>query len=153
MKKLIALVVGIVLIFGNICFADVAFNPDEYTDEELGEIYSIISEKINGCVKVPAGMFVVGKDLPAGTYTVLSNDEVPDNEGDDFSHVAVFKNMEEYSENPDDFFGDDSLAVMACNTLWNGMSMELTDDMVIVVKMGMAGIRKANSGIFDSFWE
>ena len=115
MKKLIALVVGIVLIFGNICFADVAFNPDEYTDEELGEIYSIISEKINGCVKVPAGMFVVGKDLPAGTYTVLSNDEVPDNEGDDFSHVAVFKNMEEYSENPDDFFGDDSLAVMACN--------------------------------------
>ena len=153
MKKLISLMICFIMLFSCTCFADVNFNPDDYTDEELGEIYGIISEKLYSCVEVPAGIYVVGKDLPAGLYTILSNSDLDDSDSDNFSHVAVFNNMDEYNQSGGDFFGDESPAVMACNTLWNGMSMELTDDMVLVVKMGIAGLSKTKSSIFASFWE
>lgn len=151
MKKLISLMICFILLFSCTCFADVNFNPDDYTDEELGEIYGIISEKLYSCVEVPAGIYVVGKDLPAGLYTILSSSDLNDN--DKFSHVAIFNNMDEYNQSGGEFFSDDSPAVMACNTQLGGMSMELTDDMVLVVKMRVAGLRKTKSSIFASFWE
>ena len=134
------------------CFAEINFNVNDYTADELAEIYSIVSEKLFGCVKIPAGLYVVGKDFPAGTYTILDNSEVPGNESNEFAHVAIFPSMEEYNADPNNFFNDDSRAVMACNTFWNGMSCEMTDGMVLVVLMGKIGMTKVNSHMFDAFW-
>lgn len=152
-KKIFALAICIMVLCSSSCLADTTFNVDDYTTDELASIYSIVSMRVFKCVKVPAGQYIVGVDLPAGTYTVLENDDVEGNTSNDFSHVAVFNNMEEYNKDPNNFFNDDSLAVRACNTLWNGFSCELTDGMVLVVKMGTVGMTKKNKNIFDAFWD
>ena len=79
----------------------------------------------------------------------MSNSDVEGNSSNDFAHAAIFASMEEYKKNPDNLFNDDSLAVMACNTLWSGMSCELEDGMVLIVKFGIVGLSKANSSIFQ----
>lgn len=153
MKKIASFVVLLAILF-NCCagYASVNFNADDYTADELAQIYSIVSEKVCGCVKIPAGIYVVGKDFPAGTYTVLSNNDVKDNSSNDFAHAAIFASMDEYNKDPQNFFDDDSLAVMACNTLWSGMSCEMTDGMVLAIKFGTIGLSKVNSNVFSSFW-
>lgn len=151
MKKFIVVILAIFFVINATCLAEVDFNPDAYTADELAEIYSIVSEKVFDCVKVPAGLYVVGKDLPAGTYTVLANKEVPGNTSDDFAHAAVFASMEDYNKNSS-LFNDDSLHVMACNTLWSGMSGEWTDGMVLLVKFGKIGLSKVDNNIFNAFW-
>ena len=154
MKKAITVIISMVLVVSmSTALADLNFNIDDYTEDELAEIYSIVSKKVMGCIRVPAGLYVVGKDFPAGTYSILSNRDVPDSTSDDFSHVAIFNNMEEYNKDPHNFFNDDSLAVIACNTLWGGMSCDMTDGMVLIVNMGKAGLSKVNSNIFDAFWK
>lgn len=154
MKKTIAIIISLLLVaLISVAAGEVNFNVDDYTADELAEIYSIISEKVMGCIKVPVGLYVVGKDFPAGTYTILANNDVPENTFDDFSHVAIFPSMEEYNKDPDNFFDDGSLAIMACNTAWSSMSYEMTDGMVLVVRMGKISLSKVNSNIFDALWE
>lgn len=155
MKKVLSSIIALILLFScTTCFAELNFNADDYSADELAQIYSIVAEKVFGCVKVPAGLYVVGKDLPAGTYTVLSNNDVPENTSEDFAHAAVFASMEDYNkEGNNSFFNDDSLSVSACNTLWSGMSGEWTDGMVLVVKFGKVGLTRVNKNIFDAFWD
>ena len=153
MKRIIALVICGLLFCCSIGYASSGFNVNDYSDEELARIYSAVSAKVFDCVRVPAGLYVVGKDLPAGVYTVLLNSEVAHNSDSDFSHVAVFNSMEDYKQDPDDFFSENSKAVIACNTIWNGFSYELTDGMVLAVKMGKAGITKHSKNLFAAFWD
>ena len=153
MKKAIVVALCLLMFANSTCFAEVDFNVADYTMEELGEIYSIISKKINEYVLVPTGMYIVGKDLPAGKYTILSTyDTIGWPSLNNFSHVAIFKNIDDYYNSPSDFFDNNSLALIACNTYMDGMTYDLTDGMVLVVKMHEAGIKKLNSGIFNSFW-
>ncbi len=68
MKKFLALALALscLAFLTSTGFADVNFNVDDYTKEELIEIYGIIGKKLNECIVVPAGYYVVGKDLPVG---------------------------------------------------------------------------------------
>ena len=149
MKRLFALLICCLMLFSTTCFAEVDFNIDDYTDDELKEICQMITAKLNTPVIVPTGYYVVGEDLPAGRYTIVENDEMPDEE---YAHVAFFNSVDDYNST-NDWFGDDSPTINACNTLWSGMTGDLTDGMVIAVKVGHAGIRKVSGGLFDSFWD
>jgi hypothetical protein len=148
MKKLIVSILCCVMLFSITSYAEVDFNIDDYTDDELKEISQMITAKLNAPLIVPTGYYVVGQDLPAGRYTIVENDEMPDEE---YAHVAFFNSTDDYN-NTDDWFDDNSPVINACNTLWNGMTGDLTDGMVIAVKVGNAGIRKVSSGLFDTFW-
>lgn len=57
MKKILALALALscLTFLTSTGFADVNFNPDDYTKEELIEIYGIITKKLNECIIVPAG--------------------------------------------------------------------------------------------------
>ena len=155
MKKLVSLMLCLLLLCST-CYAEVDFNVDNYTTEELAEIYSIVSEKLHGCIVVPAGYYVVGTDLPAGKYTILDNDDMP-GEDPEYAHVAVFRNMDDYNiegvKHSTWWFNEEHINVNACNTLWGGMTVELSDGMVLVVAVGNAGIRKVQTGIFDTLWD
>lgn len=155
MKKICSLLLCLLLICSS-CYAEVDFNVNDYTNEELAEIYSIVSNKLHECVLVPAGFYVVGTDLPAGKYTILSNSSLPVDDPE-YAHVAVFRNMDDYNiegvKHSTWWFNDEHINISACNTLWGGMTIELTDGMVIVVAIGTAGIRKVETGIFDAFWK
>lgn len=152
MKKFVAVLTCLLLLCSN-CVADVTFNVDDYSAEELATIYNMISEKLYECVIVPQGFYVVGSDLPAGKYTILENSELLGEEPE-FSWVAIFNNIDDYKKETSHWsWGNEgSLCVDMCNTLWGGMTCELTDGMVIAVGFGTAGIRKVESEIFSSFW-
>lgn len=144
------------LLFCSTCCAEVDFDVNKYTDEELAEIYGIVSDKLYECVLVPEGFYIVGQDLPAGKYTILDNSDLPV-EDPEYAHVAIFRNMDDYNiegiKHSSWWFNDEHININACNTLWGGMTVELTDGMVIVVAIGTAGIRKVEAGIFDAFWK
>lgn len=152
MKKFFALLVVLFLLCSS-STAEVNFNPNDYTSEELAKIYSILSEKLFGCVIVPQGCYVVGTDLPAGKYAILKNSELPENNSE-FAHVAIFTSMDDYNKERSywSWSSDESISIDFCNTLWNGLSCELTDGMVIAIGFGTAGLRKIESSIFNSFW-
>ena len=142
MKRITAFIVCILLLTCSLGYASEESAVNLNSDYEPEELFKEVSRNIPEVVSVPAGLYIVGKDLPAGVYTVLKNSEVAGNSDEDFSHIAVFSSMEEYNKDPDNFFNDDSHALIACNTVWNGFSYELIDGMVLCVKMGKAGITK-----------
>ncbi len=156
MKKILALVLALCSIglLTSTSFADVNFNADDYTKEELMEIYGIIAKKLNECIVVPAGYYVVGKDIPVGKYTILKNSELPGDDPD-FSWVAIFDNEADYKKETSHWSwdSDESKCLQMCNTLWNGMTVELTEGQVLAVGFGTAGLKKADSGIFNSLWD
>ncbi len=152
MKRIIILIICILLCICSSGYASETLEANSYSDYELVRLYKEVSHKIFDPVKVPAGLYVVGKDLPSGFYTVLKNSEVPQSMDNDFCHVAVFSSMEEYKINPDNLFDEDSHALIACNTFWNGFSYELTDGMVLFIKMGKAGITRHSKNLFAVFW-
>ena len=53
------------------------FKVSDYTDEELKDLYQIIVKKLESCdlpdQVLPGGIWVVGKDIPAGTYDMKSS--------------------------------------------------------------------------------
>lgn len=152
-EKLLALLC-ILMLLSPICYAEVDFNVDDYSSAELAEIYSIVSEKINGFILVPEGYYVVGQDLPAGKYTILQCSEVSP---DDFqnSWTAIFANVDDYKAEGShwSWTDEDTRALEMCNTLWNGMTCELSEGMVLAVAVGPTGIRKVEASIFSSLWE
>lgn len=152
MKRFLAILCCLTMLCAS-SMAEVDFDVDDYSQSELAEIYSLVSEKLNDCVIVPQGFYIVGTDLPAGRYVVMRNSDLP---GDDpeFSWVAIFNNVDDYKKETSHWSWDseDSQCVDMCNTLWGGMTCELTDGMVLAVGFGTAGIRKVESGIFSAFW-
>jgi hypothetical protein len=64
------------MLFSITSYAEVDFNIDDYTDDELKEISQMITAKLNAPLIVPTGYYVVGQDLPAGRYTIVENDEM-----------------------------------------------------------------------------
>lgn len=152
-KKIIAIVILISLFLNVSSFADGAYNLEKYSSTELEAIYSMASNEAFGCVKVPTGLYIVGKDLPSGIYTVLKNSDTPGNTQDDFSHVAIFNSIDDYKKDPNNIFNEGSYAIASCNTMWNGLSCELNDGMVLVVYLGLAGITKADDNLFSIIWD
>lgn len=152
MKKT-TIIACLILLICSVGYASESSSADVYSEYEIVKLFNEVSKKIPEVVRVPAGLYTVGKDLPAGSYTVLKNSEISYNTDNDISHVAVFNSMEEYKKDPENLFNDDSLALIACNTYWNGFSYELTDGMILYVKMGKAGIVKHSKNLFAAFWE
>ena len=153
MRRIIAITLTIFLFLCSSALADDPYNLENYSTSEIETIYSLASQEAFGCIKVPTGLYVVGKDLPSGIYTILENSDTPGNTQDDFSHVAIFNSIYDYQRDPYNIFDEGSYAITACNTLWNGLSCELIDDMVLVVYFGIAGITKANNNLFSVFWD
>ena len=153
MRRIIAVLIFISLLLGTSSLADGAYNLDNYSTSELEAIYSITSNKAFGCVKVPTGLYIVGKDLPSGVYTVLKNSDTPGNNQDDFCHVAIFNSIDDYKKDPNNIFDEGSYALTSCNTMWSGLSYKLIDGMVLVVYFGIAGVTKADDNLFSIFWD
>lgn len=151
MKKIISFLIFTSFLLSSSSLADGAYDLSTYSINELEAIYSIASNEAFGCVKVPSGLYIVGKDLPSGVYTVLKNSETPGNTQDDFSHVAIFNSIDDYKKDPNNIFNEGSYAIASCNTMWNGLSCELTNGMVLVVYLGIAGITKADNDLFSIF--
>ena len=156
--KNMAFLSAVVILFASVCFADgttVDFDVNKYSRDELAQIYGIISNKLNDCVIIPQGYYVVGEDLPAGKYTILDNDDTPGNTYSDYGWVAVFANMEDYKNETSHYSWnkDDSKNLIWENTLWGGFTFELTDGMVLVVGFGKAGIKKVDAGVLKTFWD
>ncbi len=72
----------------------------------------------------------------------------------EYSWVAIFNNIDDYNteKNYQVWSNDDTKSIDWCNTLWNGLTYELTEGMVVAVGFGTAGIRKVEAGLFDTFW-
>ena len=152
MKRIICFLLLIVFSLTLTCTAAVDFDVSKYNSKELGEIYSIISQKLFDYIIVPQGYYVVGEDLPAGRYTILKNSDLPNDA--EFSWVALFNSTDDYKNEISHWSWDDdgSKCVTWINTLWNSLTYDLTDGMVIAVGFGTAGIRKVQTSIFSSFW-
>ena len=152
MRKLLIVCLCCALLLCPITHAEGVFNIDDYTPEQLEEIYGQVSEKLFDCIIAKQGIYVVGEDLPVGRYAIMKHGDLPDDA--EFCHMAIFSSMEDYKQDSKrgSFFDDDSSAIDACNTLWGGTTQNLTEGMVIVVAFGDCGIRKVNSSIFSAFW-
>ena len=152
MKKLIISLTLILAVLASPAFGEVDFDAAKYSPDQLAEIYSIVSDKLFDCVIVPQGYYVVGEDLPAGRYTVVKNSELP--EGSEFSWVAIFNSIEDCKSEASywSWDDDDSKCITWVNTLWSGLTYDLTDGMVLAVGFGTAGIRKSQPSLFKSFW-
>ena len=150
MKRIIALML-LGIMSCSCAFADVNFDVDKYTTEELNEIYSIVSEKINGYVIIPDGHYVVGKDLPSGKYTFLCSDFLDEDLED--SIVLIYKNLEDYKSeiNSWEWMTEETKAEHVFYTYGLSLGCELTDGMVIGIT-GKAAVRKEESGLFSAFW-
>lgn len=153
MKKIVALLVCLVCFFGGFAIAEVKFNADDYTLQELTEIYSIISEKLNDYVLIPEGYYVVGKDLPAGKFSFLYYEDVEE-ENLESSIIAIFNNLNDYKAEIDiwPWLTEESKNVYLCLPMYSGLTCELSEGMVIGVGCGKAAIRKVETGIFSTFW-
>ncbi len=152
-NRITVFVFCILLVSCSLGYASEDSTANSYSEYELIKLFNEVSKKTPEVVRIPAGLYIVGKDLPSGVYTILKNSEVAQNTDNDISHVAVYSSMEEYNKDPDNFFDDDSCTLIACNTFWNGFSYELTDGMILYVKMGKAGITKHSRNLFAAFWE
>ena len=122
MKRIAALIICFIMLICSSGYASEDSAANTYSKYELIKLFNEVSDRIPEVVRVPAGLYVVGKDLPAGIYTILNNASVAQNTIEDISHVAIFSSMEEYNKDPDNLFNDDSRALIACNTYWDGFS-------------------------------
>lgn len=88
MKKIVALLLAVLICLGSFpAFADVDLSG--YTQEELLALREAIKQEllkrgIEKEVTVPIGMYEVGVDIPAGTYTLKPNG---------FSVIEVWKSI------------------------------------------------------------
>ena len=151
MKRLIAFITMGIILLCSFAYAEVDFDVNKYTTEELNEIYSIVSEKLKGYVVIPDGYYVVGKDLPAGKYTFLCSDLLDEDLEDGI--VLIYNNAEDYKSeiNSWGWMAEDTKAEYVYYTFDLSLGCELTDGMVIGIT-GKAAVRKAESGLFSTFW-
>ncbi len=76
MKKIVALLLALMLCLGSFpAFADVDLSA--YTQEELISLRDLINQEllkrgIEKAVEVPPGIYIVGEDIPEGTYTITT---------------------------------------------------------------------------------
>ena len=91
MKKVLSLILAIVLLIGSVALADIdltgmSFNELRILYEQVQQ--ALIDTKQGGTVKVGSGTYVVGKDIPAGKWTITPEDK-------QFGIVYVYKNAED----------------------------------------------------------
>ena len=77
MKRIFVIILVLAIAMCNAASA-VDFEFDKYTDEEIVELAKLLNQemlnrKIVKQVKVPAGMYVVGKDIPSEKYICKRN--------------------------------------------------------------------------------
>lgn len=69
MKKIVALLVCLVCFFGGFAVAEVEFNADDYSDDELIDIMKAIYDADTQLGYLYSNdVLLVGKDIPAGPY-------------------------------------------------------------------------------------
>lgn len=76
MKKIVAFVLALLLLIPS-AFAEVDLSS--YSYEQLLELYRSVQQEIISRpewkeVTVPKGVYVIGEDIPAGSYTIKSTD-------------------------------------------------------------------------------
>ena len=100
MKKIFAVLFCVVLLT-TVAFAEV--DLDSMSAEELAELYSAIGSKLWGekiasedGAKLIYGKYVVGVDIPEGTYVIATKDDVSSEY--DRTYIAVYENDDEKAE-------------------------------------------------------
>lgn len=166
MKNILLMIACYLFALGPIAHAEIDFNIEAYSRTELAEIYAMVSQELFGSSMLPSGAYIVGRDIPAGRYTILSTaelqyegymkaaltgEEVNDELLSEYAVVAVFNSASEYMRNSDSWKWlneDFNAAVHVCNTLLSGVTIELKDGMVLAVGYGRAAIRPFDGSIF-----
>ena len=103
MKKLIALI-SVFVFLASVAFASSALDLSDFTDEEIMILHRAVLEEIQkrGLLKsatVPIGSYIVGKDIPAGSYSVTA--------GGSSCGVEVYPTEDSDRYIFDEFFFDD----------------------------------------------
>ena len=100
MKKIFVVLFCVVLLT-TVAFAEV--DLDSMSAEELAELYSVIGSKLWGekiasadGAKLIYGKYVVGVDIPEGTYVIATKDDVSSEY--DRTYIAVYENDDEKAE-------------------------------------------------------
>lgn len=131
MKRFVMLLIMITL---SVSIVSAEENPlGSYTFDELIEINKIIIQEIITRpewkeVKVPAGEYVVGEDIPAGSYTILSAKYI--------SAIGIYKD-----KNKNDI--DYNYYIVQANgsigklTLKDGMVITITSDVIFTPYIGL----------------
>lgn len=94
MKKIAAFLLALLLCLGSFpAFADVDLSA--YTHEELIALRDLINQEllkrgIEKEVEVPVGIYIVGEDIPEGTYSIYTSSS------DWFSSFHVYDNNGDY---------------------------------------------------------
>ena len=129
MKKIVSLLVGLLLI----CTAAYAEAPDlaAMSLEELVQLHNAVDAEIDariGCEPstIPAGIYVGGESMKAGSYTISTNDE---HYG---INVATFESMELYEQAMAE---ENESLILFQNYLSKGDSafVQIKDGMVLLV--------------------
>lgn len=97
MKKIFVILFCVVLLM-TVAFAEV--DLDSMTSEELTELYSAIGSKLWGekiasedGAKLIYGKYIVGVDIPEGTYVIATKDDVSNEY--DRTYITVYENDDE----------------------------------------------------------
>ena len=99
MKKVLSLILTLVLLIGSVALAEIdltgmSFNELRILYEQVQQ--ALIDTKQGGTVKVGIGVYEVGKDIPAGKWTVT----VP---GNNCAFVYIFPSYEAYLDSEYNF--------------------------------------------------
>ena len=97
MRRFLALFLSIILVFSNVASADSSMVFDSMSLEELLEIRRLVDTEIRTRTDsspsvFPAGLYIGGKSIKPGAYTISANDEYYG------ISIAMFSNTEKYEK-------------------------------------------------------
>ena len=89
MKKLIAIVMALITVFG-MAYSE-TIDLDAMSVDELVELRNDVIEALyskNGAVSLPEGRYVAGKDIAVGTYTIVQCED------DTWSTIGIYESLD-----------------------------------------------------------
>ena len=152
MKKVLSLILALVLLIGSVALADIdltgmSFNELRILYEQVQQ--ALINTKQGGTVKVGSGLFIVGKDIPSGKWSITAE------EG---GHVflSVYKSFDETRNEGKGIFTYDWIYSPSHRSYDEGDTTEMTvylqDGYCVEITSGSVLFTPANSlsaGFFD----
>lgn len=117
-KKLVVLLVAFSLLFSTAAFAEASVDLSSMSSEDLVALRAqinaeLLSRGFEKDVDVPAGSYIIGKDIPSGDYTITTNNLVV---------ITIMNEKGGY----DDMYSITKNSPLGKITLKDGYSIEIT---------------------------
>lgn len=142
MRKIILVLLPLLLILNNLAYAE-NINLEAMSFEDLVELHNMVDAEIDARIScnesiIPMGLYIAGKSIKAGSYTLSGNDKHYGAE------IATYASKELYDQAISE--DDESLILYECYVS-NGESafVNLEDGMVLVVEDASLVIEQAKA--------